>query len=66
MELSGRRERGRLQRRFMVVVKEDMQTLMEEEATATMRWRQMTCCGIFSRERLKENEKDGQKWMEFR
>lgn len=37
------RERGRLKRRFMVVVME--------------RWRQMTRCGIFSRERLKENEK---------
>lgn len=43
MELSGTRERGRLKRRFMVVVME--------------RWRQMTRCGIFSRERLKENEK---------
>lgn len=48
-------------------MKKDMQaTLTEEEATATMRWRQMTRCGIFSRESLKEDEKDGQKWVEFR
>ncbi|PME06485.1 hypothetical protein A8A06_13560 [Escherichia coli] len=47
MELPGRRRRGRPQRRFMDVVKEDMQRVgvREEDARDRVRWRQMIRCG---------------------
>uniref|UniRef100_A0AAR2KNM1 Taxilin alpha n=1 Tax=Pygocentrus nattereri TaxID=42514 RepID=A0AAR2KNM1_PYGNA len=47
MELLGRRRRGRPQRRFMDVVKVDMEMVgvKAEEAVDRARWRQMICCG---------------------
>lgn len=46
MELPGRRKKGRLQRSFIDVVKQDMQRpdMTEEDAIDGVRYRQMTCC----------------------
>ncbi|KAI5104704.1 hypothetical protein C0J45_6330, partial [Silurus meridionalis] len=47
METPGRRERGRPKRRFMNMVREDMQVVGLKEANVEDRgeWRRMICCG---------------------
>ncbi|KAI5085367.1 hypothetical protein C0J45_23151, partial [Silurus meridionalis] len=47
MEPPGRRKRGKPRRRFMDVVREDMQVVGVKEADVEDRvvWRQMICCG---------------------
>lgn len=45
-ELPGRRKKGRSQKSFIDVVKQDMQMagVTEEDAIDGVRYRQMTCC----------------------
>ena len=47
MELPGKRKRGRPKRRFMDVVREDMQVarMSEEDTEARKRWKRMIRCG---------------------
>ena len=47
MRLPGKRRRGRLKRRYMYAVKEDMEEVgaVGEDAEDRMRWKRLICCG---------------------
>lgn len=46
-ELTGKRKRGRPQRKFTDVMKKDMRTVgvTKEDDRGRVRWRQIICCG---------------------